>query len=149
MWLLHCQHNQRCCNWIKNVIPVSVFYVLLPDAWIHWLLNMGNLIFKMHLTCFRRFNKKPTVLFNVLNFKSNAFLLKSLVQLHLPSRRTPVAPLDLLWPGLLLHLTGEASPAYADLAGQRRPAWTSPVFFKYGGWLSISRCKKLKNVDYW
>ena len=39
-----------------------------------------------------------------------------------------LGPLDLWWPGLLLYLTGVASPAYADLAGQKRPAWISPVF---------------------
>lgn len=43
-----------------------------------------------------------------------------MVGLDLSNRRTPYAPIDLWEPCLLLHLTGEGSPAYADLWKDRR-----------------------------
>lgn len=52
-----------------------------------------------------------------------------MVGLDLSNRRTPYAPIDLWEPCLLLHLTGEGSPAYADLWKDRRGI---RPFFKYG-----------------
>ena len=120
-------------NYKQTTLGVNLLS-LMTLSWCLWISGTENVWFMCNFSVF--IGQKCCVYTTVCTADSRVQVIRitssSSVarweQLHLPSRRTPVAPLDLWWPGLLLHLTGEASPAYADLAGQRRPAWTSPVF---------------------
>ena len=125
---------------LQYLLTISVFFHPSKTLLTHFLSAFGYLIFVTNCNDIHMHHEKGKS-HSLAPIHFQGCKCRGRVACKYPrySRRTSVAPLDLWWPGLLgkLRQRTPISPVKRD---RRGPRW----FFKYGGELSISRCKKIK-----